>query len=120
VVDGGAADGGRGEVLLDPGGDLPGRVAAAHGPAHAAHAAAQEVVDPALGHVLLELREGGGGVAAVEAADGHHGVAGGQLHAGGRVRADGGRDPAVAVGVLPEERDQLGVGGAAVEQPAKG
>src|SRR5205823_5374415 len=54
-----------------------------------------------------------------EAADGHHGVAGGQLHAGGRVRPDGGRDPAVAVGVLPEERDQLGVGGAAVEQPAR-
>src|SRR4029453_18778224 len=106
---------GGGEVRLHPGADLPGGVAAAHGPAHAHAAPAEEVVDPALGHVLLELGQGGAGVAAVEAADGHDRVAGGQLDAGGRVGPDGGRDPGVAVGVLLEQGDQPGVGGAPVQ-----
>jgi hypothetical protein len=41
-----------------------------------------------LGHELLELLEGGGGVAAVEAADGHDRPAGGQLDPASRRQAD--------------------------------
>jgi hypothetical protein len=43
-------------------------------------AAADEPVDPALGDVALELLEGGRRVAAVEAADGHDGLAGADPH----------------------------------------
>jgi hypothetical protein len=77
-------------------------------------------VDPALADVLLELLERGCGVAAVEPADGHDRVAGGELDPGRGVRADGRRDPGVGLAVPLEQLDQRGAGRAGVEQPTEG
>ena len=98
VVEGHAADGGGGEVARHPRGDLARRAGAA---AHHRRrtAAADEVVDLAVSHVLLELGQRRGRVGAVEAADGHHRVTGGELVASGLVGADGGGHPGVGVGV---------------------
>ena len=76
-----------------------------------------EVVDLAVGDVGLELRERRARVAAVEPADRHHRLLGGQLVAGGAVGPDRGRHPGVgvrrrcsaarsarALGVLPSSR----------------
>src|SRR3954468_24802047 len=75
-----AADRLRLEVRLHPGGDLLRRPA----PAVAADAgpAADEPVHLRVGDVLLDLREGRGGVAAVEAADRHDRQLAGELVAG--------------------------------------
>ena len=63
-------------------------------------AAADEVVDLAVGDVLLEDLQGRPRVGAVEPADGHHRLLTGQLVAGGLVGADGCGGPRVLVGVL--------------------
>jgi hypothetical protein len=60
------------------------------------------------------------GAAAVEAADRHHRVSGGQLVAGRVVGPDGGGDPGVVAGVVLEQGHHLGAGAAAVEQAADG
>src|SRR4051794_35718115 len=68
VVDGDSADGRGGEGVLDPGGDLGSGAAAGvrAACAEAAGALADEVVDPALGDPLLELRQRRARVGAVE------------------------------------------------------
>src|SRR4051812_45490857 len=83
VVDRGAADRRRGEVLLNPRADLLGVAVAAASHHAAAHAAAEEVVDLSVRDVFLELRERGRRVVAVESADGHHRLACRELVAGG-------------------------------------
>src|SRR3954469_10839478 len=72
VVDGRAAHGLRGEVRLDPCRDLRTGVAAAPRlPGETSAATTDEAVDLAGADVALDLRQGGGWVAAVEAAARH-------------------------------------------------
>src|SRR5437764_4380780 len=84
VVDGRAADGHRGEALLDPGLDLAG------GPPAAPEAAAPTgdvVVEVAVGDVLLELLQRRRGIAAAEAAEREHGPSARQRQPGRLHRA---------------------------------
>ena len=67
-----------GEVPVDPPPNPP--------TSRTATATADVVVDLPFGHVPFELGQGRGGVGAVEPADGHDRVAGGQLVARCRVR----------------------------------
>src|SRR5690349_10654195 len=87
VEEGCAVHGLAGEVRGYPRGDLRAVVAATRAVPAAEAAAADEVVDLSVGHVLLELGERRGGIAAVEAADRHHRVTGGELIARGVLRA---------------------------------
>src|SRR5690242_12774786 len=78
VVDGDVVERDRGEVVLDPVGDVR-RVLAAGGraPTETTHdAALDEVVDPVLIDVADELVQGRCGISAVEAADRHNRCAG--------------------------------------------
>src|SRR5450631_2699523 len=78
------------------------------------------VVDLPLGHVLLELGQCRGGIAAVESTDGHDRITRGQLIARGRVRTGGGRHPGVLGGVRAEQGRQLLARGRPVEEAAGG
>ena len=107
-----------GEVRRDPGGDLLRGVAAAR--ACIADAAADEVVDLAVAHQLLELRERRRRVAAVEAAD--RPSPGRRSRAGSRPRC---WTPTVAATQVYEPAsarssvDQRGAGAAALQQAAR-
>ena len=81
-------------------------------------AAGDEVVDLAVGDVLLELRQRRARVAAVEAADRHHRLPARQLVARGGVGADRRRRPGVGVGVGLQQRGDGCRRRAAVEQAA--
>src|SRR6516164_10972505 len=103
VVDGDTAHGLRGEVRRDPGRDRRGTRTTAE----AVAAAADVVVDLALGHQGLELRQRRRRVAAVEPADREYRLtAGRQFDRSGFLRPLGRRDPLVLRGVLPEQLDQ--------------
>src|SRR5438876_36535 len=80
-------------VARDPGGDLARDAPVAAGPA--SEAAADVVVDLPRGDELLEAGERDRVVAAAEAADRHHGLAGRELDRRRRVRRVGRGDPGV-------------------------
>src|SRR5690242_13666506 len=86
VVDGLAADGLGLEVLLYPRTDLRARAVGTTAAGTKA-ATADEVMDLALPHVLLELGERRRGISAVEAADRHHRLVTRELERRGIVRA---------------------------------
>jgi hypothetical protein len=64
------------------------------------HASADEVVDPAVRHELLELLQRGGGIGPVEASNGHDRQFGGKLVAGRVVGTHDGGGPSVACRVF--------------------